>query len=107
MQASSPRRRSSWRLAASGEIGTSARSRSGYRRVALEEAIEGARQILPARRLADNGIEAWAQVLTHGYEGLVGKDPEALYVGGTTLRWLKLKRPDARDMASARRRWRR
>jgi ATP-dependent DNA ligase len=79
-----------------------------YRRVALEEAIQGSRQILPARRLGDNGVEAWGQVLTQDYEGLVGKDQEAPYVGGTTLRWLKLKRPDARDMVSApRRRWRR
>jgi ATP-dependent DNA ligase len=61
--------------------------------------------IFPARRLPDNGLDAWAQVLELGYEGLVGKDQEAPYVGGTTLRWLKLKRPDARDVVAARSRW--
>ena len=27
-----------------------------------------------ARRLASNGLKAWAQVLEHDYEGLVAKD---------------------------------
>jgi bifunctional non-homologous end joining protein LigD len=76
-----------------------------YRRVALEEAIHGERLILPTRRLAEDGFEAWTQVLEQGYEGLVGKDQEASYLGGTTVRWLKLKRPDARDVVAPRSRW--
>ena len=46
--------------------------------------------IFAARRLADNGFEAWGQVLERGYEGYVGKDPESPYKGGRTLSWLKL-----------------
>jgi len=41
------------------------------------------------RRLADDGLKAWQQVIEHGYEGLVAKDPALPYVGGRTLTWLK------------------
>src|SRR6266478_2060491 len=58
------------------------------RRKALEELVAGARMILPARRLSDNGLKAWAQAVHRGYEGM-GKDPESLYVPGRTLKWLK------------------
>jgi ATP-dependent DNA ligase len=44
------------------------------RRNGLEEIVESQQLVLPARRLADNGLEAWGQVLERGYEGLVGKD---------------------------------
>jgi len=47
--------------------------------------------ILPARRLADDGLEAWGQVPESGYEGLVGKDEASPYVEGRTLSWLKVK----------------
>jgi ATP-dependent DNA ligase len=43
------------------------------------------------RRLADDGLKAWQQVLEHGWEGLVAKDPQASYAGGRTLKWLKVK----------------
>jgi hypothetical protein len=33
--------------------------------------------VLPVRRLSDHGLKAWEQVLEHGYEGLVAKDPQA------------------------------
>jgi len=36
-------------------------------------------------------------VLEHGYEGLVAKDPESRYVGGRTLKWLKVKQPHYRE----------
>ena len=49
------------------------------------------RQILPVRRLSSNGLKAWKQAVHKGYEGLVGKDPESPYVGGRTLKWLKVK----------------
>jgi hypothetical protein len=52
------------------------------RRKVLEELVAGARMILPARRLSDNGLKAWAQAVERGYEGMVGKDPESLYVPG-------------------------
>ena len=47
--------------------------------------------ISPVRRLSSNGLKAWAQAVHKGYEGIVGKDPESPYVGGRTLKWLKVK----------------
>jgi hypothetical protein len=40
----------------------------------LEEIVDGQHLVLPARPLAPDYFEAWAQVLARGYEGLVGKD---------------------------------
>lgn len=58
----------------------------------LEDVLDrAASRLLPVRRLADDGLKAWEQVLEHGWEGLVAKDPEAPYIGGRTLKWLKLK----------------
>jgi ATP-dependent DNA ligase len=74
-----------------------------YRRAALEKAIDGARAILPMRHLPPHGLDAWAEVEQYGYEGLIGKDERAPYVGERTLRWLKLKRADARDRRQFRR----
>ena len=51
--------------------------------------------MLPVRRLADDGLKAWQQVLEAGYEGLVAKDPESAYVRGRTLKW-KVKQPEYR-----------
>ena len=45
------------------------------RRQELDEVLNGQALLLPARRLADDGLKAWAQVLERGYEGLVTKDP--------------------------------
>ena len=56
--------------------------------------------MLPVRRLAPHGLEAWAQVLKRGYEGWVGKDEASPYRGGVTRSWLKVKVPgwtDAED----------
>jgi bifunctional non-homologous end joining protein LigD len=61
------------------------------RRKILEQELDGARMTFPARRLADNGHAAWAIVKERGYEGLVGKDQESTYRGGTSRAWLKLK----------------
>ena len=69
------------------------------RRQVLEEEIDGHRLILPARRLADEGLTAWAEVLARGYEGLVAKDPASPYVGGRPLKWLKVKQPRYREDA--------
>jgi ATP-dependent DNA ligase len=52
--------------------------------------------ILPVRRLSDDGLKAWREMMEHGYEGLVAKDPASPYVGGRTLKWLKVKQRDYR-----------
>ena len=67
------------------------------RRDRLEHVLEGQRLLFPARRLAPNGLEAWAEVLERGYEGLVAKDPTSSYIGGRTLKWLKVKQPSYRE----------
>jgi bifunctional non-homologous end joining protein LigD len=67
------------------------------RRERLEYVLDGAPAVLlPVRRLSDDGLKAWQEVLQHGYEGLVAKDPESPYVGGRTLKWLKVKQQDYR-----------
>jgi len=57
-----------------------------------------------ARRLAPHGLDAWAQVLERGYEGLVAKDDASIYVGGRSRAWLKVKVPGGTDAED---RWRR
>ena len=37
--------------------------------------------------------QATPEVLAHGWEGQVAKDPQSPYVGGRTLNWLKVKVP--------------
>ena len=67
------------------------------RRHVLEGEVDGHRLILPARRLADDGLAAWAEVLERGYEGLVAKDTASPYVGGRTMKWVKIKQPNYRE----------
>jgi bifunctional non-homologous end joining protein LigD len=67
------------------------------RRQVLEELIAPERRILPVRRLSSNGLKAWAQAIHRGYEGLVAKDPQSPYLGGATLKWLKVKQPRYRE----------
>jgi bifunctional non-homologous end joining protein LigD len=69
------------------------------RREVLEGLLDGQPVIFPARRLAGNGLEAWAEVERRGYEGFVAKDESSPYVGGRTLSWLKVKQPDYRVAA--------
>ncbi len=45
--------------------------------------------------------KAWQQVVEYGWEGLVAKDPASRYVGGRTLRWLKVKQRDYRVPATS------
>jgi bifunctional non-homologous end joining protein LigD len=66
------------------------------RREWLEDVIHGQDLVLPARRLADEGMTAWTQVRARGYEGLVGKDASP-YVEGRALSWLKVKQPHYRE----------
>jgi bifunctional non-homologous end joining protein LigD len=51
--------------------------RLSARRIHLEDVIAGADLVLPVRRLAANGLDAWAQVVGSGYEGYVAKTREA------------------------------
>ena len=74
------------------------------RRERPEELVAGGERIFPVRRLAPNGLEAWAQVLERGYEGYVGKDESSPYEAGRTRRWLKVKVPGWTDPED---RWRR
>ena len=68
------------------------------RRRVLEELVPHERMILPIRRLSSNGLKAWAQAVHKGYEGIVAKDPESPYMGGRTLKWLKVTVPKYRDV---------
>jgi bifunctional non-homologous end joining protein LigD len=61
------------------------------RRARLENVVAGNDLVLPVRRLAKNGFEAWSEVVAHDYEGLVAKDEASLYEAGPTRRWLKVK----------------
>ena len=67
------------------------------RRDELELVLDGQDLLLPARRLPDDGLKAWAQVIERGYEGLVVKDPASAYRGGRTLAWVKVKVPNYRE----------
>jgi hypothetical protein len=53
------------------------------RRARLENVVAGSDLVLPGRRLAKNGFEAWAEVIAHDYEGMVAKEEASLYEGGT------------------------
>jgi ATP-dependent DNA ligase len=45
----------------------------GDRRARLEDVVAND-LVFPVRRLAADGLEAWKQVIEHGYEGYVAKD---------------------------------
>ena len=64
----------------------------------LVDLLGGQDLLLPVRRLSDDGRKAWQEVLERGYEGLVAKDPQSPYVGGRTLKWLKVKVPKYREV---------
>src|SRR5262249_28108074 len=49
------------------------------RRARLEDVVDDNDLILPVRRLAPDGLKAWAQVIERGYEGLVAKEEASLY----------------------------
>jgi bifunctional non-homologous end joining protein LigD len=66
------------------------------RRNVIEDTLDGQDLVLPVRRLADDGLKAWQQAIERGYEGLVAKDPASPYVGGRTLKWLKVKQREYR-----------
>lgn len=47
--------------------------------------------------IEDDGEAVYALAVAAGYEGTVGKDLTAPYIGGTTTRWLKCKPADIHD----------
>ena len=51
------------------------------RREQLEDVVKGQDVLLPARRLADDGLKVWAQEVGRGYEDLVAKDTASPYRG--------------------------
>jgi bifunctional non-homologous end joining protein LigD len=61
------------------------------RRARLEDSVADADLVLPVRRLARNGLEAWSEVIARDCEGLVAKDETSPYQGGPTQRWVKVK----------------
>jgi bifunctional non-homologous end joining protein LigD len=61
------------------------------RRLRLEDVVAGSDRVFPVRRLADNGLNAWAQVLHNGYEGYIARDLLSPYLGGGSRSWLKVK----------------
>ena len=70
----------------------------------MERVVAGSELVLPVRRLAADGIEAWSEVIAHDYEGLVAKEEASVYQAGPTRRWLKVKQ---RDWTVAADRWQR
>jgi bifunctional non-homologous end joining protein LigD len=74
------------------------------RRARLENAVAGSDLVLPVRRLAKNGFEAWAEVIAQDYEVLVAKDETSLYEAGPTRHWLKVKQKGWTDSGD---RWQR
>jgi len=63
------------------------------RRARLEDVVADSDLVLPVRRLAPDGLEAWQQVMARGYEGYVAKEEASVYEPGPTRRWLKVKVP--------------
>jgi len=68
------------------------------RRNVVEDVLDEQEMVLPVRRLADDGLKAWQQVLQRGYKGMVAKDPASPSRGGRTLAWLKVKVPKYREV---------
>ncbi len=61
------------------------------RRAVMEKSIGSSTTLVPSRRLATNGLEAFRIAKRRGYEGLVAKDLSSPYVGARSTKWLKVK----------------
>ena len=61
------------------------------RRDVMERSIGSSKALLPSRRLATNGLNAFRIAQRRGYEGLVAKDLSAPYVEARSTKWLKVK----------------
>src|SRR5262245_11206442 len=60
------------------------------RRKVMEDEIDSS-SVLPARRLREDGQEAWGMVQARVYEGLVAKDSTASYAPSTRWRQVKVR----------------
>jgi len=61
------------------------------RREAMEAAIGGSQALFPSHRMNPNGLLAFREAKTRGYEGIVAKDLSSPYVEGRSTKWLKCK----------------
>lgn len=61
------------------------------RRAAMEKSLRPPGVLIPSRRLAANGLEAYREAKKHDFEGLVAKDASSPYVEGRSTNWLKVK----------------
>ena len=62
------------------------------RRAVLESEVREGPRLKLARRLADNGFEAFAEARRRGLEGVIGKDPTSRYQPGVrSPAWCKVK----------------
>jgi bifunctional non-homologous end joining protein LigD len=61
------------------------------RREAIESVLDGQQKLFPSKRLAPNGLDAYAQASKRGLEGMVAKDETSFYVEGRSKKWLKCK----------------
>ena len=62
------------------------------RRTALEAEVRETSRLRLARRIADDGLRAFAEARRRGLEGVIGKDPTAPYLPGVrSPAWCKVK----------------
>jgi bifunctional non-homologous end joining protein LigD len=61
------------------------------RRVEMEKSLGTNSTLIPSRRLAKNGLEAFEEAKRRGFEGLVAKDLASPYVEKRSNAWLKVK----------------
>jgi bifunctional non-homologous end joining protein LigD len=61
------------------------------RRSELDSVLRRGPDLLPAQRLALNGLEAFREARRRGLEGMVAKDLAAPYIAGRSRFWLKVK----------------
>ena len=61
------------------------------RRVEMEKLLGTNGTLIPSRRLAKNGLEAFEEAKRRGFEGLVAKDLASPYVEKRSNAWLKVK----------------
>lgn len=61
------------------------------RRAVMEGAIGSSQTLVPSRRFATNGLEAFLAAKHRGCEGMVAKDLSSPYVEARSVKWLKVK----------------
>jgi DNA ligase D-like protein (predicted ligase) len=61
------------------------------RRTLLEKMLKPGPVVCIAKRLADDGVKAFARASRLGLEGLIAKDSSARYTEGRSAAWLKVK----------------